>query len=199
MALRPSAPFFDNSMGIGSVEASDDSMAVEVSVGKFVVTSASESIENVTVYSFSGSMPLSRAAGSARFACGTEGFAPGVYVVKVAVAGDTVARKFVVKRFMSACFRGQSMDRKTARQPFRMVCRAAFPFFSDTCLWHSFFHPKSVIRGQCDFVLSVCRLAVAFVEGVAGYVETKAAGKMPPTGRKHMESREKKRNISPAV
>ena len=33
--------------------------------------------------------------------------------------------------------------------------------------------PKSVIRVQSDFVLRACRLAVAFVEGVAGYVETK--------------------------
>ena len=33
--------------------------------------------------------------------------------------------------------------------------------------------PKSVIRVQSDFVLLPCRLAVAFVEGVAGYVETK--------------------------
>ena len=30
-----------------------------------------------------------------------------------------------------------------------------------------------VIRVQSDFVLLPCRLAVAFVEGVAGYVETK--------------------------
>ena len=156
MALRPSAPFFDNSMGIGSVEASDDSMAVEVSVGKFVVTSASGPIENVTVYSFSGSMPLGRAAGSARFACGTEGFAPGVYVVKVAVAGDTVARKFVVKRFMSACFRGQSMDRKTARQPFSMVCRAAFPFFQiPVCGILSFIPNQSL---EANVILS-CRCA----------------------------------------
>ena len=35
------------------------------------------------------------------------------------------------------------------------------------------FYPKSVIRVQSDFVLPPCRLAVAFVEGVAGYVETK--------------------------
>ena len=34
-------------------------------------------------------------------------------------------------------------------------------------------YPKSVIRGQSDFVLPPCRLAAAFVEGVAGYVETK--------------------------
>ena len=33
--------------------------------------------------------------------------------------------------------------------------------------------PKSVIRVQSDFVLLPCRLAVAFAEGVAGYVETK--------------------------
>ena len=33
--------------------------------------------------------------------------------------------------------------------------------------------PKSVIRVQSDFVLLPCRLAVTFVEGVAGYVETK--------------------------
>ena len=31
----------------------------------------------------------------------------------------------------------------------------------------------SLIRVQSDFVLLPCRLAVAFVEGVAGYVETK--------------------------
>ena len=35
------------------------------------------------------------------------------------------------------------------------------------------FYPKSVIRVQSDFVLPPCRLAVAFVEGVAGYVEAK--------------------------
>ncbi len=34
-------------------------------------------------------------------------------------------------------------------------------------------YPQSVIRVQSDFVLPPCRLAVAFVEGVAGYVETK--------------------------
>ena len=34
-------------------------------------------------------------------------------------------------------------------------------------------YPKSVIRVQSDFVLPPCRLAVAFVEGVAGYAGTK--------------------------
>ena len=34
-------------------------------------------------------------------------------------------------------------------------------------------YPQSVIRVQSDFVLPPCRLAVAFVEGVAGYVEAK--------------------------
>ena len=38
------------------------------------------------------------------------------------------------------------------------------------------FEPKSVIRVQSDFVLPACRLAVAFVEGVAGYVETFVEG-----------------------
>ena len=34
-------------------------------------------------------------------------------------------------------------------------------------------YPQSVIRVQSDFVLPPCRLAVAFAEGVAGYVATK--------------------------
>ena len=54
------------------------------------------------------------------------------------------------------------------------------------------FEPKSVIRVQSDFVLPACRLAVAFVEGVAGYVETLA-------GRKHLESLKSNKNIFLAV
>ena len=49
-------------------------------------------------------------------------------------------------------------------------------------------YPKSVIRVQSDFVLLPCRLAVAFVEGVAGYVETKRQTRCPVAGRKGLES-----------
>ena len=60
---------------------------------------------------------------------------------------------------------------------------------ADVSVWGG--ESKSVIRVQNDFALPPCRLAVAFVPGVARYAGDKAAEKMPVAGRKGLESRGK--------
>ena len=60
-------------------------------------------------------------------------------------------------------------------------------------------YPKSVVRVQSDFVLPACRLAVSFVEGVAGHVETKRQTRCRWQGESTLESLKSYKNIFLAV